>query len=126
MELKGQDVVAMANTGSNHMFMDVKAKGREKKTFLATLIELKPNITVEFADVMRPELPKKLLPRRDIDHKIEWLPGSIAPVQAHHRIAPKELTELCRQLYKLLYFKRIGAGFDGLAEQGMLVREARP
>lgn len=53
-------------------------------------------------DVMAPELPKTLPPTRDIDHKIELLPGSVAPAQAPYRMAPKELAELRRQMNELL------------------------
>ena len=48
------------------------------------------------------ELPKKLPPRRDIDHKIELLPGTVAPAQAPYRMAPQELVELRKQLNELL------------------------
>ena len=51
---------------------------------------------------MPPKLPKKLPPRRDIDHKIELLPGTVAPAQAPYRMAPKELVELRKQLNELL------------------------
>ena len=40
---------------------------------------------------MPPELPKNLPPRRDIDHKIELLPGTVTPAQAPYRMTPKEL-----------------------------------
>ena len=43
---------------------------------------------------MAHELTKNLPPRRDIDHKIELLPGTVAPAKAPYRMTPKELTEL--------------------------------
>ena len=43
---------------------------------------------------MPPELPKKLPPRRDIDHKIELLLDIVAPAQAPYHMTPKELAEL--------------------------------
>ncbi|KAH7845877.1 hypothetical protein Vadar_006951 [Vaccinium darrowii] len=59
-------------------------KGLKKgeATYLAALVEIKPDVQVEvpdevaelleeFADVMPPELPKSLPPRRATDHKIE-------------------------------------------------------
>ncbi|KAA8539162.1 hypothetical protein F0562_025854 [Nyssa sinensis] len=60
-------------------------KGEE--TYLATLVEIKPDTTVEvpdevadllkeFADVMPPELPKSLPPQRATDHKIESEPDN--------------------------------------------------
>ena len=52
--------------------------------------------------MLPPELPKKLPPRRDIDHKIKLLPGIVAPTQAPYRMTPKELAELRKQLNELL------------------------
>ncbi|KAL0345857.1 UNVERIFIED_CONTAM: RNA-directed DNA polymerase [Sesamum radiatum] len=49
-----------------------------------------------------PELPKKLPPRRAIDHAIELVPGARPPSQAPYRIAPAELAELRKQLDRLL------------------------
>jgi hypothetical protein len=48
----------------------------------------------EFGDVMPLELPRTLLPKCAVDHKIELLPGSTPPAQAPYRMSPKELTEL--------------------------------
>ena len=39
---------------------------------------------------------------RDIDHKIELLPGTLAPSQAPYRMASKEFAELRKQLNELL------------------------
>ncbi|PHT36847.1 hypothetical protein CQW23_24547 [Capsicum baccatum] len=70
-------------------------KGLKKgaETFLTAMIEVIPDVKVEvldcvanllkqYADMMPPELPKELPPRRDIDHKIELLPNSVAPARA--------------------------------------------
>ena len=43
----------------------------------------------QYADVMAHELTKNLPPRRDIDHKIELLPCTVAPVQVPYGMAPK-------------------------------------
>ena len=51
-------------------------------------------ILKEFKDVMPVELPKKLLPRQPIDHKIELLPGTKPSAQALYRISPTKLLEL--------------------------------
>ena len=59
-------------------------------------------ILKEFKDVMPAELPKKLPPRRPINHKIELLPGTKAPAQAPYRMPPVELLELRKQLKELL------------------------
>ena len=82
-------------------------------TVLAALVEVKPDVKMkvpdcvaellkQYADVMPPELPMKLPPRRDIDYKIEFLPGMVSPAQAPYRMAPKELVELRKQLNELL------------------------
>ncbi|KAH7865055.1 hypothetical protein Vadar_001700 [Vaccinium darrowii] len=63
-----------------------KGPKKGEATYLAALVEIKPDVQVEvpdgvagllkeFADVMPPELPKYLPPRRATDHKIELLPG---------------------------------------------------
>ena len=56
----------------------------------------------EFKDVMPPELPKRLPPRREVDHVIELEPGSRPPAMAPYRMAPPELEELRKQLKELL------------------------
>lgn len=66
-----------------------KGLGKGETTFLVALVIIKPDVKVEvpdcvakvlkqFLDLMPPEVPMKMPPRRDIDHKIELLPGSIA------------------------------------------------
>ena len=51
---------------------------------------------------MPPELPKKLPPKREEDHKIELKPGAKPPAMGPYRMAPPELEELRRQLKELL------------------------
>ncbi|XP_070032451.1 uncharacterized protein [Nicotiana tomentosiformis] len=81
-----------------------KGLKRGDETFLALMVEVKTDVQVEvpncvapilsdFADMMPPKLPRNLPPRRAIDHKIELLPGSVAPAQPPYRMAPKELAE---------------------------------
>ena len=77
-------------------------KGLKKgdDNILGALVEMKPDVKMEvpdcvdellkqYADVMPPELPKNLPPRRYIDHKIELLPCTVAPVQVPYGMAPK-------------------------------------
>lgn len=82
-------------------------------TFLATLkeeedssnLELPMEISQvleEFKDVMPPSLPKELPPKREVDHKIELVPGATPPSAVPYRMAPPELEELRRQLKELL------------------------
>ncbi|KAJ4728107.1 Retrotransposon protein, putative, Ty3-gypsy subclass [Melia azedarach] len=60
------------------------------------------SILQQFSDVMPPELPKKLPPRREVDHAIELEPGAKPPAIGAYRMAPPELEELRRQLRELL------------------------
>ncbi|XP_047253596.1 uncharacterized mitochondrial protein AtMg00860-like [Capsicum annuum] len=50
-----------------------------------------PKVLKQFTDVMPPELPKEFSLKRDIDHKIELIPGSISPAQAPYIMASEEL-----------------------------------
>jgi hypothetical protein len=95
--------------------MQVK-KGFKKGevTYLAALMNDKENVTmdplpkeiedvlVEHQDVMPPELPRRLPPRREVDHKIDLEPGATPPAKAPYRMAPPELEELKRQLRDLM------------------------
>ena len=87
--------------------MQVK-KGLKRKevTYLATLKEERDDgsgeplpkeiegVLDEFKDVMPPELPKRLSPRREEDHKIELEPRAKPPAMGPYRMAPTELEEL--------------------------------
>ncbi|XP_069144486.1 uncharacterized protein [Solanum lycopersicum] len=94
------------------MAMD-KGLKKGEDTIFAALVEVKPDVKMEvpdcvgellkqYADVIQPVLQRKLPPRRDIDHKIELMPGTVAPAQAPYRMAPKELVELRKQLNDLV------------------------
>ena len=74
-------------------------------TYVATLIEIKPDKYVEvldaiapilskFADVMPLEFPKKLPLRKQTGPQIELMPRSRTPSQAPYRMTPPELIEL--------------------------------
>ena len=52
----------------------------------------------EFKDVTPLELPKKLLLRHVVDHKIELVLGIRSPTKAFYGISPKELIGLKKQL----------------------------
>ena len=93
------------------------SKGLKKNepTFLATLklneetsstMEDMPREVVKvleaYRDVMPPELPKKLPPKREVDHSIELEVGAKIPAMAPYRMAPPELEELRRQLKEML------------------------
>ena len=55
-----------------------------------------------YKDVLTNELPQELPPTREVDHKIEVIPGSEPPSKAPYRLNQKELLELKKQLNDLL------------------------
>nr|GEX75652.1 uncharacterized protein [Tanacetum cinerariifolium] len=62
-------------------------------------------VLYEFKDVMHKELPKKLPPRREVDHTIELETGSNPlplPAKAPYRMPPPKLEELRNQLKELM------------------------
>ncbi|KAG9458216.1 hypothetical protein H6P81_002724 [Aristolochia fimbriata] len=85
-------------------------------TYVATLVRgheeevggMKPippwiaEVLERYVDVFPAELPRRLPPRREVDHAIELEPSSKPPAKAPYRMAPKELEELRRQLKELL------------------------
>ena len=60
------------------------------------------NLLVKFKDVFPDDLPSGLPPKRDVDHRIELLPGSEPPTKAPYRMSPAQLDELKKQLNELL------------------------
>nr|GFB58200.1 uncharacterized protein [Tanacetum cinerariifolium] len=56
----------------------------------------------EFKDMMPTELPKKLPPRREVDHSIELESGSKPSAKAPYQMPPPELEELRKQLKELM------------------------
>ncbi|KAL0283024.1 UNVERIFIED_CONTAM: Transposon Tf2-12 polyprotein [Sesamum radiatum] len=56
----------------------------------------------EFEDVMPIELPRKLPPKRAVDHEIELVPGTKPSARAPYRMLQPELVELRKQLKEML------------------------
>jgi hypothetical protein len=90
-----------------------KALRKGGEVFLATIVDEKADycgevpkeiasVLQQFEDVMPPQLPKKLPPRRAIDHRIELVLGAKPPSQAPYRMSPRELAELRKQLEELI------------------------
>ena len=52
----------------------------------------------KYKDVLTNELFQELPPKREVDHKIEVIPGSEPPSKAPYRLNQKELLELKKQL----------------------------
>ncbi|KAL3739200.1 hypothetical protein ACJRO7_020581 [Eucalyptus globulus] len=74
---------------------DDKGEGKEVPTEATQVLD-------SFKDVMPSELPKKLPPKREVDHRIELVPDARPPAMAPYRMTPPELEELRRQLKELL------------------------
>lgn len=60
----------------------------------STILEQVEAFLNEFGDAMPEELPKGLLPRWAVDHKIELITGTKPPTRAPYQMSPKELGEL--------------------------------
>jgi hypothetical protein len=56
----------------------------------------------QFKDVFPDDLPSGLPPRRDIDHRIELVPGAAPPSRPTYRMSMPELDELKKQVADLL------------------------
>ena len=55
----------------------------------------------DFSDVFPKDLPKELPPQREVDHRIELIPGAEPPHRAPYRMSPQGLDELRKQLKDL-------------------------
>ncbi|KAM3344010.1 hypothetical protein P3S68_026101 [Capsicum galapagoense] len=108
-------LIRVAQSGTRLSAMQlVKGFKKGEPTFLATLMEiggcqeaeLVPSsvqcVLKENKDVMPEELPKRLPPRREVDHEIELVPGAKPPAMTPYRMSPPELEELRKQLKELL------------------------
>lgn len=99
---------------------------RGEVTYLATLREVDGSVDgtteelpkeirgvlEEYKDVMPPQLPKKLPPRREVDHN-ELVPGAKPPAKAPYRMSPPELEELRKQACSKAV-SSVGQGFYAL------------
>jgi hypothetical protein len=72
-----------------------------KEEVVAAVLETVLDVLEEFGDVMPPEFPKTLPPKRVVDHKIKLLLGSTPPNRAPYQMSPKELVELQKQYIEL-------------------------
>ncbi|XP_071710387.1 uncharacterized protein [Rutidosis leptorrhynchoides] len=63
--------------------------------------EVQPLLS-DFRDVLPEDIPSGLLPMRDIQHCIDFLPGVVIPNKPAYRLNPKEFAELQRQVGELL------------------------
>nr|CAD1829976.1 unnamed protein product [Ananas comosus var. bracteatus] len=84
---------------------NIACRDEERKNLieeLATRVDEVEDLKTRVTILEKAELPKRLPPRREVDHAIELEPGAKPPAKAPYRMAPPELEELQRQLKDLL------------------------
>ena len=103
--LLGGGFVVKARELSEKCYMLVMRAG-EVGDGVAEEVELVPkcveDVLKRYQDVVPEDLPNKLPPRQEVDHKIEVKPGTEPPSKALYRLSQKELEELKSQLDELL------------------------
>ena len=65
------------------------------------LIRVRRTVLSSYKDVFPEELPQGLPPSREVDHKIELVPGAVPPSRPTFRLSATELVELKKQLEEL-------------------------
>ncbi|PKU71184.1 RNA-directed DNA polymerase [Dendrobium catenatum] len=60
------------------------------------------DILEEYPDVLSSVLPSRLPPERQIQHAVEFVPGSVIPNRPAYQLRPEEQAELKRQVEELL------------------------
>ena len=55
-----------------------------------------------FREVMPPQFPKTLPPKKKVDHKIELVSNAQPPAKTFYKMSPPELEELRKQLKELV------------------------
>ncbi|GJV96511.1 putative CCCH-type zinc finger family protein [Tanacetum coccineum] len=101
--------------GSNLFMKKTGFKGLMKTSpYVFTLVAVEENDIIseaplqvhpllkEFADVIPDDIPPGLSAMRDIQHCIDFIPGSAIPNRPAYRMNPKEFVELQRQVTELL------------------------
>ena len=77
----------------------IKTETEEKKEVLEKCTR---EIRSEYKDLFPEELPPGLPPKREVDHRIELLPGSQPVYRSIYKMSPGELDEMRKQLDQLL------------------------
>ena len=87
----------LSHTGSPHWseHMSISAVALTSETVIDRAWK---QLRDEFADVFPDQLPPGLPPSREVDHKIELLPGSSPPSRPTYRLSAAELAELKKQI----------------------------
>ena len=66
------------------------------------LVSSRSSVMKSFKDVFPDELPPGLPPSREVDHKIDLVPGAVPPSRPTYRLSATELAELKKQLDELI------------------------
>ncbi|GJX32198.1 RNA-directed DNA polymerase [Tanacetum coccineum] len=100
--------------GSNLFMKKTDFEGLMKIVYVFTLVVVEENEIIneaplqvqpllrEFADVIPDDIPPGLPAMRDIQHSIDFIPGSVIPNKPAYRMNPKESTKLQIQVTELL------------------------
>ncbi|XP_071708618.1 uncharacterized protein [Rutidosis leptorrhynchoides] len=89
-------------------------QGKEIPSIIQPLLD-------EFKDVLPSEIPPGLPIARDIQHCIDFVPGSVIPNKPAYRLNPKEFEELQRQVSELLQKGLIKESMSPCAVPALLV-----
>jgi hypothetical protein len=95
------------------MIHDAYARGHrintaELSTAVMSINEIESSVSARlrtlssYRDVFPSDLPPGLPPSREVDHKIELLPGAVPPSRPTYRLSATELAELKKQLEELM------------------------
>ena len=79
-----------------------------------------PAFLQDFADVFPTELLDQLLPQREIQHFIDFIPGASLPNLPHYQLSPSQSAELQRQVEDLLRRSFIGESHSPCVEPALL------
>lgn len=99
------ETAATASTPLQHPSGPCACAVRWSHSISAAVDELelrRQQLLQQYSDVFPEELPAGLPPSREVDHRIELLPGAVPPSRPTYRLSASELAELKKQLEELL------------------------
>jgi hypothetical protein len=108
-------------TGVNKIETTTNVREEEKRDNESEICMKK--VMIEFADVFPKDLPKELPPRRDIDFRIELIPGFTPPARSPYRMSPAEQDEVRKTLDDLLEHGFIQSSVSPFAAPVLLVKK---